>query len=62
MVKEIRALPLAEDIPISFNSVRKGPRSVDWRSDKPSEICWIETQVTPGFRLAAWRLTGPPLS
>lgn len=45
LVRELRALPLAEDIPISFNSVRQGPRSVDWRSDKPAEVCWIETQV-----------------
>ena len=39
------ALPLAEDIPITFNSCRKGPRSLQWRDDQPAELCWIETQV-----------------
>ena len=38
-------LPLAEDIPILFNSCRQGPRSLDWRSDRDAEITWIEAQV-----------------
>ncbi|XP_076905476.1 putative glutamyl endopeptidase, chloroplastic isoform X2 [Bidens hawaiensis] len=37
-------LPVAEDIPIAFNSVRKGMRSLNWRTDKPSDLCWVETQ------------------
>ncbi|MQL78122.1 hypothetical protein Taro_010525 [Colocasia esculenta] len=43
-VREICDLPLAEDIPIAFNSVRKGKRSINWRPDKPSTIYWVETQ------------------
>ncbi|XP_022770825.1 probable glutamyl endopeptidase, chloroplastic isoform X2 [Durio zibethinus] len=43
-VKELCDLPLAEDIPIAFNSVRKGMRSINWRADKPSTIYWAETQ------------------
>ncbi|XVF72743.1 hypothetical protein PTKIN_Ptkin12aG0144800 [Pterospermum kingtungense] len=43
-VREICDLPLAEDIPIAFNSVRKGMRSINWRADKPSSIYWAETQ------------------
>lgn len=43
-VREICDLPLAEDIPIAFNSVRKGMRSIRWRPDKPSSLCWAETQ------------------
>ncbi|CAM6051998.1 unnamed protein product [Sphagnum compactum] len=43
-VKEICDLPLAEDIPIAFNSTRKGRRGIDWRSDKPSTLYWVETQ------------------
>lgn len=39
-VREICDLPLAEDIPIAFNSVRKGKRSINWRPDKPSTIYW----------------------
>jgi hypothetical protein len=42
---ELAALPLAEDIPIAFNSCRKGPRGIDWRDDKPAEIYWAECQV-----------------
>lgn len=43
-VREICDLPLAENIPIAFNSVRKGMRSINWRSDKPSMLYWAETQ------------------
>ena len=44
VLRTMANLPLAEDIPILFNSVRKGPRSITWRSDKASEIYWIEAQ------------------
>lgn len=37
-------LPVAEDIPIAFNSVRKGMRSLNWRADKPATLYWVETQ------------------
>ncbi|KAF7119344.1 hypothetical protein RHSIM_Rhsim13G0005000 [Rhododendron simsii] len=43
-VRELCNLPLAEDIPIAFNSVRKGMRSINWRADKPSTLYWVETQ------------------
>ncbi|XWS31821.1 hypothetical protein CRYUN_Cryun23aG0109200 [Craigia yunnanensis] len=43
-VRELCDLPLAEDIPIAFSSVRKGMRSINWRADKPSTIYWAETQ------------------
>ncbi|KAB2616311.1 glutamyl endopeptidase [Pyrus ussuriensis x Pyrus communis] len=43
-VREICDLPLAEDIPIAFSSVRKGKRSINWRADKPSTLYWVETQ------------------
>ncbi|XP_074581756.1 putative glutamyl endopeptidase, chloroplastic isoform X1 [Curcuma longa] len=43
-IREICNLPLAEDIPIAFNSVRKGKRSINWRPDKPSTLYWVETQ------------------
>ena len=45
-VRELAYLPLAEDIPIAFNSCRKGPRALGWRSDQPAELSWIECQVT----------------
>jgi hypothetical protein len=44
-VKEICDLPLAEDIPITFNSTRKGRRGVNWRSDKPASLYWYKFAV-----------------
>ncbi|CAI9767861.1 unnamed protein product [Fraxinus pennsylvanica] len=43
-VRELCDLPLAEDIPITHNSVRRGMRSINWRADKPSTLVWVETQ------------------
>jgi dipeptidyl aminopeptidase/acylaminoacyl peptidase len=43
-VREIAALPLAEDIPVAFDSCRKGPRGIEWRDDKPAEMSWMECQ------------------
>ncbi|GMI98886.1 chloroplast glutamyl peptidase [Hibiscus trionum] len=43
-VRELCDLPVAENIPIAFNSVRKGMRSINWRADKPSTLYWAETQ------------------
>ncbi len=59
-VREIAYLPLAEDIPVAFNSCRKGPRSIGWRDDKPAELYWAEAQVrrSPGLPCTAGRL-GP---
>eukprot|EP00210_Caulerpa_lentillifera_P001312 g1262.t1 len=44
LFQEFTYLPLAEDIPIEFSSVRKGPRKIRWRPDKDSNLCWIEAQ------------------
>lgn len=43
-VKELAKLPLAEDIPIAFDAVAKGPRSYSWRPDKPATLYWAEAQ------------------
>ena len=45
MIRELANLPLAEDIPIAFNSCRQGPRGIEWRADRDAEICWMEAQV-----------------
>lgn len=45
LVRTIADLPLAEDIPVAFDSCRKGPRHVEWRDDRPAEVAWIECQV-----------------
>ncbi|KAF1869587.1 hypothetical protein Lal_00017162 [Lupinus albus] len=44
LIRELCDLPLAENIPIAFNSVRKGMRFINWRADKPSTLYWVETQ------------------
>lgn len=44
VIREIADLPLREDIPISFDAVSKGPRSVNWREDKPASLYWVEAQ------------------
>lgn len=44
VVKEISSLPLAENIPTAFGSVRQGMRSAGWRSDKPATLYWAEAQ------------------
>lgn len=41
-VKQLAHLPLAEDIPVTFDAVRTGPRSVEWRSDAPATLVWAE--------------------
>ena len=42
VVHTVAALPLRDDIPPPFDSVAKGPRSVQWRDDKPSTLAWVE--------------------
>jgi len=44
VVREVADLPLAEEIPIVFDAVRPGPRSVGWRSDVPATLYWTEAQ------------------
>ena len=41
---EVARLPLADDIPIAMDSVRRGPRSLGWRADRDATLWWIEAQ------------------
>jgi dipeptidyl aminopeptidase/acylaminoacyl peptidase len=43
-VRKVADLPLAEALPIAFDAVRTGPRSVQWRSDAPATLSWVEAQ------------------
>ncbi|MDB4951597.1 MAG: aminoacyl peptidase [Gemmatimonadetes bacterium] len=43
-VRRVADLPLAEDLPIAFDAVRTGPRAVEWRSDAPATLTWVEAQ------------------
>ncbi|MGB0839313.1 MAG: prolyl oligopeptidase family serine peptidase [Chitinophagales bacterium] len=44
VVKQLAHLPLAENIPTAFGSVRKGKRNILWRSDVPASLSWVEAQ------------------
>ena len=41
-VKVVNEVPLTEIMPKGFSSVRKGKRSMGWRSDKPSTLSFVE--------------------
>ena len=40
--KQLADLPLADDIPVAFGSVRQGPRFYAWRPDQPATMYWVE--------------------
>jgi dipeptidyl aminopeptidase/acylaminoacyl peptidase len=44
VVRTLADVPLQEGVPITFNSVPTGPREVDWRSDAPATLFWVEAQ------------------
>lgn len=64
-VKTLAQLPLAEDLPKGFDATRKGPRSVNWRSDKPATLYWVEAldggdpAVNVSFRDRLFTLDAP---
>jgi dipeptidyl aminopeptidase/acylaminoacyl peptidase len=41
-IKVVNEVPLTEVMPKGFSSVRKGKRSMGWRSDKPATLFFIE--------------------
>jgi dipeptidyl aminopeptidase/acylaminoacyl peptidase len=41
-VNRFLKVPLIEDLPKGFMAVRKGKRSLAWRSDKPATLFWAE--------------------
>ncbi len=43
-VYRVADLPLADDVPITFDSVRRGRRTVHWRNDRPATLYWVEAQ------------------
>ncbi|MFV9550581.1 prolyl oligopeptidase family serine peptidase [Algibacter sp. PT7-4] len=42
LVKTVLEVPLIEDLPKGFMSVRKGKRRINWRDDKPATLVWAE--------------------
>lgn len=41
-IKTVNEVALNEIMPKGFSSVRKGKRSMSWRSDKPASLCYVE--------------------
>jgi dipeptidyl aminopeptidase/acylaminoacyl peptidase len=37
-------LPLRDDVPPQFDAVAPGPRSAQWRADRPATLVWVEAQ------------------
>ena len=44
IIHQVADLPLAEEIPVGFGAVPTGPRSINWRADKPATLYWVEAQ------------------
>ena len=42
MVRVVNEVPLTEELPKGFMSVRKGKRSMQWRSDQAATLVWVE--------------------
>ena len=42
LVHQVADLPLHDEVPIAFDSVPTGPRSVGWRSDVAATLVWTE--------------------
>ncbi|MEO0396427.1 MAG: prolyl oligopeptidase family serine peptidase [Cyanobacteria bacterium P01_A01_bin.137] len=42
VIHELADLPLADNIPLAFDSVRQGKRSIGWRADQPATLYWVE--------------------
>ncbi|MBI1904500.1 MAG: S9 family peptidase [Planctomycetia bacterium] len=47
----IADLPLADDVGVAMDAVRRGPRQVHWRADAPCDLAWWKTR-----RERLWRL------
>jgi dipeptidyl aminopeptidase/acylaminoacyl peptidase len=43
-VHRVADLPLRDDVPTQFDAVAPGPRSAQWRSDRPDTLTWVEAQ------------------
>lgn len=43
-VHRVADLPLRDNIPTPFDAVAPGPRSVQWRSDAPATLAWVEAR------------------
>ncbi len=70
LVHSVAELPLADDVPVAFGSVRRGPRSVSWRQDADATVVWAEaldggdagaeTELRDQLLMLAAPFDGPP--
>ncbi|MFW6040179.1 MAG: S9 family peptidase, partial [Gemmatimonadota bacterium] len=44
VVHTVADLPLQEEVPVAFDGVPTGPRSVQWRADAPAALVWVEAR------------------
>ncbi|WP_020607102.1 S9 family peptidase [Spirosoma spitsbergense] len=44
LVKRLASVPLMETVPLGFDAVRPGMRSISWRSDVPATLVYAEAQ------------------
>ena len=64
-VYRVDDLPLADAIPVTFDSVRTGRRLTGWRSDRPATLYWVEAldggdaSQEVESRDAVWQLAAP---
>ncbi|MEO1182862.1 MAG: S9 family peptidase, partial [Cyanobacteria bacterium J06636_28] len=65
VIHKLADLPLADNIPLAFDSVRQGKRSIGWRADQPATLYWVEAldggdaSVTADYRDSLYTLTAP---
>lgn len=65
MVETVLSVPLIEDLPKGFMSVRTGRRDLTWRDDKPSSLTYVEAldkgdpAVEVDFRDEIFQLDAP---
>jgi dipeptidyl aminopeptidase/acylaminoacyl peptidase len=52
-VQTVRQLPLEENLPPDFDSVRPGRRALEWRADRPATLFWAEALDQGNPRQAA---------
>lgn len=42
VVRVVADIPMTDNLPPSFDAVHEGPREVQWRSDAPATLAWVE--------------------
>lgn len=64
-VMKFNEQPLLENLPIGFMATQEGKRNINWRSDKPSTLYWVEAldkgdpEVKVDFRDEIFQLDAP---